>query len=94
MAATKPVPHPPRHQIKTVHANNVIFPQLHQNVLGGDENSPMQSFFAPIEHGVMSSGHSAISQPHPAIIPCEQKFQSINSLIVWFHARWGWLMAL
>jgi hypothetical protein len=38
-----PVPHPPRHYIKTVHADDAFLPGRHQKVLGGGENSPPQS---------------------------------------------------
>jgi hypothetical protein len=38
-----PVPHPPQHYIKTVHADNALLPQRRQKVLGGGENSWRQS---------------------------------------------------
>ncbi len=38
-----PVPHPPRHYIKTVHADDAFLPRRHWKVLGGCENSPPQS---------------------------------------------------
>jgi hypothetical protein len=49
------------------------------------------TFLAPIGHGVMSSLHSAISQPHPALKPYEQRVQTMtmNKLMVWFQRRAG-----
>ncbi len=38
-----PVPHPPQHYIKTVHADDAFLPRRRQKMLRGSENSPPQS---------------------------------------------------
>jgi hypothetical protein len=40
---TAPVPHPSRHYIKTVHADDAFLPRWRRKVLGEGENSPSQS---------------------------------------------------
>jgi hypothetical protein len=74
-----PVPHPPQHYIKTVHADDAFLPQWHQKVLEGGENSPHQSNLLganPVWCYVVT--HSAISQPHPALKPYQQRVQIMN----------------
>ncbi len=45
----------------------LFLPRRRRKVLGGSEKSPTNpTFLVPIGHGVMSSWHNAISQPHPA----------------------------
>ncbi len=60
-----PVPHPPRHQTKTVHTGDAFLPRRRQKVLGGGENSfPNPTILEPIVHSVSVVTHSAISRPH------------------------------
>jgi hypothetical protein len=67
-----PAPDPPRCQTKTVRPGDVLLPRRRQKVLGGGANSPPCNLLRVDDkitfgHGVMSSGHSTISQPHQAL---------------------------
>ncbi len=47
------------------------------------------TFLAPIGHGVLSSWHNAISQPHSVLKSYKQRVQTMNKLMVWFQRRAG-----
>ncbi len=74
-----PVPHLPRQYIKSVHADDAFLPQRHQKVLGGGENSPHQSNFLGADRTwCYVVTHSAISRPHLALKPYQQRVQTMN----------------
>jgi len=60
-------------------------------VLGGGANSPPCNLICvgkiTFGHGVMSSGHSTISRPHPALKQYEQRVHTMDQLMVSFQ-RW------
>jgi hypothetical protein len=93
-AATKiaPAPDPPRRQTKTVRLGDVLLPRRRQEVLGGGANSPpcnlLRVHKITFGHGVMSSGHSTISRPHPVLKRYEQRVHTMDQLIVSFQ-RWA-----
>ncbi len=76
---TAPVPHPPQHQTKTAHMDTAFLPQRRQKVPGGGENSPPQSnLFGADRTWCYVVTHSAISRPHPALKPYQQRVQTMN----------------
>ncbi len=80
-----PVPHPPQHWIKMVHADNALLPRRRQKVLGGGENSPHQSnLFGADRTWCYVVTHSAISRPQPVLKPYQQRVETMNKLMVWF----------
>jgi len=62
-----------------------------KKVLGGGANSPPCNLICvgkiTFGHGVMSSGHSTISRPHPALKQYEQRVHTMDQLMVSFQ-RW------
>ena len=87
-----PAPDPPRRQTKMVRPGDVLLPQRRRKVLGGGANSPPCNLLRvdkiTFGHGVMSSGHSTISRPHPVLKRYEQRVHTMNQLIVSFQ-RWA-----
>jgi hypothetical protein len=74
-----PLPHPPQHYIKTVHADDAFLARRCQKVLGGGENSPHQSILLGADRTwCYVAAHSAISQPHSALEPYQQRVQTMN----------------
>jgi len=86
------VPHLPRCQIETVRLGGVLLPRQRWELLGGCANSPPCNLLRvdkiTFGHGVMSSGHSTISRPHPALKRYEQMVHTMNQLMVSFQ-RWA-----
>jgi hypothetical protein len=84
-------PHPPRCQIETVHLHlgDVLLPWWRQEVLGGCANSPPCNLLRvdkiTFGHGAMSSGHSTISLPRPALKRYEQRVHTMDQLMVSFQ---------
>ncbi len=72
-----PAPHPPQHQTKTVHPGDVLLQRQRRKVLGGGVIAPRCNLLRvdkiAFKHGVMSSGQSTISQPHPALKRYKQR---------------------
>jgi hypothetical protein len=74
-----PVPHPLQHYIKTVHAEDAFLPRRRQKVLKGVENSPHQSNLLGADRTwCYVVIHSAISRPHPALKPYQQRVQTMK----------------
>jgi hypothetical protein len=74
-----PVPHPLQHYIKTMHVDDDFLPRRHRKVLGRGENSPHQSNLLGADWTwCYVVTHSAISQPHPALKPYQQRVQTMN----------------
>jgi hypothetical protein len=85
-------------QTKTVRPGNVLLPRRRRKVLGGGANSPPCNLLRVIKitfgHGVMSSGHSTISRPHPAMKQYEQRVHTMDQLWYHFSAGQGQLMTI
>jgi len=84
-----PSPDPPQCETKTVRPGDVLLPWRCQMVLGGGANSSPCNLLRiekiTFGHGVMSSGHSTISQPHPALEQYEQRVHTTDQLMVSFQ---------
>jgi hypothetical protein len=66
----------------------LFLPRQRQKVLGGGENSPHQSnLFGADQTWCYVVTHSAISRPHSALKPYQQRVQTMNKLMVWFQRR-------
>jgi hypothetical protein len=61
-----PVPHPPRHYIKTVHADDAFLPRRRRKVLGGGENSLPQSNLLGADR---TWGYVVMTQSHQPTTP-------------------------
>jgi len=87
-----PAPDPPRCQTKTVHPGDVLLPRRRRMVLGGGANSPPCNLLRinniTFRHGAMSSGHSTISRPDPALKLYKQRVHTMDQLMVSFQ-RWA-----
>jgi hypothetical protein len=88
-----PAPDPPRRQTKMVRPGDVLLPWRRQKVLGGGANSPPCNLLRvdkiTFGHGVMSSGHSTISQPPPVLKRYEQRVHTMDQLMVSFQCWAG-----
>ena len=89
-----PAPDLPRCQTKTVRPGYVLLPRRRRMVLGGGANSPPCNLLCvdkiTFGHGVMSSGHSTISRPDPALKRYEQRVHTMDQLMISFR-RWAGL---
>jgi hypothetical protein len=87
-----PAPDPQQRQTKTVRPGDDLLPRQRQEVLGGGANSPPCNLLRvdkiTFGHGVMSSGHSTISRPHPVLKRYEQRVHTMDQLMVSFQ-RWA-----
>ncbi len=87
-----PAPDPPRRQTKTVRLGDALLPRRCPMVLGGGANSTPCNLLRvdkiTFEHGVMSSGHSTINRPDPALKRYEQRVRTMDQLMISFQ-RWA-----
>jgi len=62
-------------------------------VLGGGANSPPCNLLCvdkiTFRHGLMSSGHSTISRPHPALKRYKQRVHTMDQLMISFQCWAG-----
>ena len=83
---------PPRRQTEMVRPGDVLLLRRCQMVLGGGANSPPCNLLRvdkiTFGHGVMSSGHSTISRPDPALKRYEQRVHTMDQLMISFR-RWA-----
>ena len=80
-----PVPHPPGHYIKRVHANDAYFPWGRQKVLGGGENSPPQSNLLGADrtwcYVVMTQSHQPTTPGAETIPPESSNHELIEGMV-------------
>ncbi len=89
-----PAPDPSQRQTKMVRPGNVLLLRRRRKVLGGGANSPpacnlLRVYKITFGHGVMSSGHSTISRPHPALKRYKQRVHTMDQLMVSFQCWAG-----
>jgi len=86
---TVPAPDPLRRQTKRVRPGDVLLPRRHRVVLGGGANSPPCNLLRVNKiifgQGVMSSGHSTISRPDPALKRYGQRVHTMDQLMISFQ---------
>jgi hypothetical protein len=94
MAATNlvPVPHLLQHQIKMMHADNVLLLWQHQKMLGGGKNSPQMNLLCTYWtwcYYITTQRHQATT-PVPGAETIQTESSNHDKLMVWFQF-WMWL---
>ncbi len=88
-----PVPHPPWHYIKTVHADDAFLPRRRRKVLGGGENVPPQSNLLGADrtwcYVVMTQSHQPTT-PGAETIPTESSNHELIDGMVSGLGGVGW----